>query len=137
LFDNECIIQITKLAFQIRVKLESIDDGYIRSLISYLQDQNDWDKIGLRFAGIIVSSLRHLKVYSLDFGTNLGRVASFNRQFGYDGDCIIMPARPVTAEGSSGIVSWDVDITLKQEDMASLMEDDLFLSALSGIYTSE
>lgn len=132
-FDNECTTRIAKLAFQIRVKLDSIDDGYIRGIISYLQNMNGRDKIGLRLPDTTLSSWRHLKVYCLDFGTNLGRVACFNMQSGLsDGICVIMPTRPVTAEGGTGIAPWDVDITLKQEDMTSLIEDDLFRSALEA-----
>ncbi|PWY89457.1 O-acetyltransferase [Aspergillus sclerotioniger CBS 115572] len=122
--DKDELVQITNLAANMRQKLLAIDGQYVRGLLAYMQQQRDWGEMKIKGGDVSYSSIRHLKVYDLDFGPSLGKIADFRLYFALlDEFCLILPAAP----GGD----WDMQISLSPSHQQALMNNELFRWALS------
>ena len=130
--DDGDLHQIASLATNISAKVTSINDEFVRSFISYVRGHQDWSFTNTKLPDVIVSSTRHLKVYSLDFGTILGQIDGFEllQPRTLDGVCIIMPDRRRTVHTDAQTPPWDVRLTLNTTTVQYLMDDPLFCWAL-------
>ncbi|OOF99512.1 hypothetical protein ASPCADRAFT_402257 [Aspergillus carbonarius ITEM 5010] len=118
------LIQITNLAANMRQKLLGVDDQYVRGLLAYMQQQRDWSQMNIKGGDVSYSSIRHLKVYDLDFGPDLGKIANFRLYFALlDKFCLILPAAP----GGD----WDMQISMSPSHQQALMNNELFQWAVS------
>ncbi|PYI07835.1 O-acetyltransferase [Aspergillus sclerotiicarbonarius CBS 121057] len=116
----EDLVQITTTAAGIRQSLLTINSCYVRSLLSYLQRQKDWNEINLQFSDLTISSWRDWKVYRLDFGTDLGAVSHFHMHYGVkNGLTVIMPAGNIGAD-------WDMQLMIEATDWPVLKSSPLF-----------
>jgi hypothetical protein len=121
---------IAQLAAQLRSGLMSIDDGYVRSLVSYVSQNYGGGGSQIALTDTIVTSWRHLGVYNLDFGVKLGRIARFlPHPPSFDGVCCLLPARALERLTNGAITNasnapWDIQISLESSTMASFAQDD-------------
>ncbi|KAL3443339.1 hypothetical protein BJX65DRAFT_312019 [Aspergillus insuetus] len=126
---------VAQLAAQLRSGLMSIDDSYIRSLVSYISQNHGGGGSQVVLTDTIVTSWRHLSVYNLDFGVRLGRIVRFLPPIpSFDGVCCLLPARSLERLTNSPITNaskapWDMQISLESSAMASFVEDDFTLWA--------
>lgn len=75
-----------------------------------------------------MTSWRHLKTFSLDFGEGLGKIFDFEAGITLiPGACIVMPSR-TQGDGSKeeSTTAWEVCITIKPDDFGVLVDDPLF-----------
>jgi fumigaclavine B O-acetyltransferase len=125
------LLHLTQLALHIRTKLTSMDETVAYSASAAVADYEDWTKIEAKPAGIIVTSWRDLKIYSLDFGAGLGCIEDFEPGLALvPGGCIFLPSR-VSLEKSGLAPPWEVCITTKTGDSQALVQDPLFSQILA------
>ncbi|OJJ46035.1 hypothetical protein ASPZODRAFT_16631 [Penicilliopsis zonata CBS 506.65] len=100
----------------VRVNLQPLD--YSQVQVQQRQGQEsrsqtpDWSRMGLRFGEAIGSSSRHLSVYGLDFGPEIGQIENFEIvTLAADGTCTIMPETK-HIHLATGKALWDVRIAL-------------------------
>ncbi|KAJ5374688.1 O-acetyltransferase [Penicillium concentricum] len=131
--DQDDLLWIAHVAFRVRLGLNAISDEYIRGLVHYLYSQDDWGQIGIPFTDpIFISSWRHLKVYELDFGLDIGQVENFEMDVGNsDGVCIVMPAHHKRAGGMTKKAPWDIRFILNPEVIEPLINNSLLLWAVA------
>ncbi|RAK95023.1 O-acetyltransferase [Aspergillus ibericus CBS 121593] len=123
--DKDELVRITNLAANMRQKLLGVDDQYVRSLLAYMQQQRDWSQMNIKGGDVSYSSIRHLKVYDLDFGPSLGKITDFRLYFALlDDFCLLLPAAP-------GGGDWDMQLSINPSHQQALMENGLFRWALS------
>ncbi|GLA00792.1 hypothetical protein AnigIFM60653_010177 [Aspergillus niger] len=124
--DGADTLHLAQLALRIRTKLTSMDKTLMYSASAAVADYEDWTKVEAGPAGIIVTSWRGLKVFSLDFGAGLGHIVDFEPGLTLvPGGCIFLPSR-TSLEKSGSIPMWEVCITLKAGDSQVLEKDPLF-----------
>ncbi|KAJ5819374.1 hypothetical protein N7474_004965 [Penicillium riverlandense] len=124
-------LHLTQLALHIRNKLASMDETIAYSASAAVAEYDDWTKIEANPAGIIVTSWRSLKIYSLDFGARLGYIEDFEPGLALvPGGCIFLPSR-VSLENSGSTPPWEVCITMKKGDNQVLVQDPLFSQILA------
>lgn len=124
--DGADTLHLAQLALRIRTKLTSMDKTLMYSASAAVADYEDWTKVEAGPAGIIVTSWRSLKVFSLDFGAGLGHIVDFEPGLTLvPGGCIFLPSR-TSLEKSGSIPMWEVCITLKAGDSQVLEKDPLF-----------
>ncbi|EAW15308.1 putative acetyltransferase [Aspergillus clavatus NRRL 1] len=130
--DDERKSRIAELAFKIRTRLTSFDDEHVRSLVSYIKDQNDWSMVNMKFSGMMsITSWRHLNVCALDFGPGLGRIGFDVPTVGApDGLCILMPRQAKAGSGGLHNAPWDIYLSLDSPVMDTLMKDPFFSAVL-------
>jgi fumigaclavine B O-acetyltransferase len=125
------LLHLTRLALHIRTKLASMDETVAYSASATVADYDDWTKIEANPAGIIVTSWRSLKIYSLDFGPGLGCIEDFEPGLALvPGGCIFLPSR-VSIENSGSTPPWEVCITLNTGGSEVLVQDPLFSRILA------
>ncbi|PWY62392.1 acetyltransferase [Aspergillus eucalypticola CBS 122712] len=119
-------LHLAQLALRIRMKLTTMDKTLMYSASAAVADYEDWTKVEAGPAGIIVTSWRGLKVFSLDFGAGLGHIVDFEPGLTLvPGGCIFLPSR-TSLEKSGSSSMWEVCITLKAGDSQLLEKDPLF-----------
>lgn len=70
-----------------------------------------------------MTSWRHLKTFSLDYGEGLGRIVDFEAGLSLIfRACIFMPSRV----RENGAMPWEVCNTMKPDDFDALADDYLF-----------
>ncbi|GFF59402.1 fumigaclavine B O-acetyltransferase [Aspergillus udagawae] len=133
---NALLLEIARVALQLRKGLAAIDDAYFRQFVSRLRANLDWSQLGANLPDTMVSSWRHLKVYRLDFGARLGRVVEFHPQTALvDGICIIQPERIAHEDDSADMApesGWEVCVTLQSDAMECFLRGGLFTSLSQG-----
>lgn len=88
------ILRLTRVALQLRSKLTSINETLAYSVSAQVADQEDWCGLEAKPGGVVVTSWRHLKTFSLDFGKGLGKIFDFAIGITLmPGACIVMPPR--------------------------------------------
>ncbi|OJJ71574.1 hypothetical protein ASPBRDRAFT_126150 [Aspergillus brasiliensis CBS 101740] len=124
--DDADLLHLAQLALRVRTKLASMDETLMYSASAAVTDYEDWTKVEAGPAGIIVTSWRGLKVFSLDFGAGLGHIVDFEPGLTLvPGGCIFLPSR-TSQEKSGSTPMWEVCITLKAGDSQALEKDPLF-----------
>ncbi|OQD78253.1 hypothetical protein PENDEC_c001G02505 [Penicillium decumbens] len=124
-------LHLAQLALRIRTRLASIDETVAYSASATVAEYDDWTKIEANPAGIIVTSWRGLKTYSLDFGAGLGYIEDFEPGLALvPGGCIVLPSR-MLQENSGSTPPWEVCITMKKGDNQVLVQDPLFSQILA------
>ncbi|KAL1852304.1 hypothetical protein Plec18170_006032 [Paecilomyces lecythidis] len=125
------LLHLTQLALRIRTKLAHMDETVAYSASAAVAEHEDWTKIEAKPAGIIVTSWRGLKIFSLDFGAGLGRIEDFEPGLALvPGGCILLPSR-VSPENRGSTPPWEVCITMKRGDSKALVQDPLFSRILA------
>jgi fumigaclavine B O-acetyltransferase len=123
------LLHLTQLALHIRTKLGQIDETVAYSASAAVAEYEDWAKIEAKPAGIIVTSWRSLKIFSLDFGPGLGYIEDFEPGLALvPGGCILLPSRVSSPEKTP---PWEVCITMKMGDSKTLVQDPLFSRILA------
>ncbi|QKX58841.1 uncharacterized protein TRUGW13939_05969 [Talaromyces rugulosus] len=123
------LLHLTQLALHIRTKLGQMDETVAYSSSAAVAEYEDWAKIEAKPAGIIVTSWRSLKTFSLDFGPGLGCIEDFEPGLALvPGGCILLPSRVVSPEKTP---PWEVCITMKMGDSKMLVQDPLFSRILA------
>jgi fumigaclavine B O-acetyltransferase len=136
--DLYSLLPIAYTSYRIRDHLSRIDDTYVRSLIAFFKSHKDWNTMKFSPADIMITSVRHLKVYELDFGQSLGYIVSFSNQRSLVGNlCLIMPAsvpisRAASTEERNDCPPWEVRVTLDETTMDNLKRDSLLRWALES-----
>jgi hypothetical protein len=121
-FQESCL-PLTRLAAKVRSGLTNRDDKYMRSLVAYINSRPDWNSVATAFSDVMITSVRHLNAYNLDFGGALGQIESFALPVMPDGQCVIAPPR--STEAHAGNPPWEVRITLEKATMELLEKDNL------------
>ncbi|KAL4930452.1 transferase family-domain-containing protein [Aspergillus undulatus] len=109
---------ISPLACKLRTRLNEVDDAYVRDHLA--QQATGANAPSPEIVAVIVTSLRRLQIYELDFGSVLGGAVDF-QQLPYmnpEGVCTIFPRRV-------GSDAWEVGVTLCKGDMERLKGDDM------------
>ncbi|OGM44315.1 hypothetical protein ABOM_007218 [Aspergillus bombycis] len=116
-------------ALTLRQKISAVTPEYIRELGSHLRQQAGI-QLTTRLADCGVTDMRPLKMYSLNFGGQLGFIDYLWLQLEpVDGTCVIMPTRFKDSDnhyGSKVQGLWDILITLKPNVLDALEKDPLF-----------
>ncbi|RAH72609.1 O-acetyltransferase [Aspergillus aculeatinus CBS 121060] len=117
---NEDLIQVANTAAAVRQEIRTLTDPHIRSLITYLRLQRDWGAMNIKGGHFSVTSLRHLNVYSFNFGRDLGTVADFRLHVELlDGFlCVVLPKGKHKA--------WDIQCMLQEEQVQAVKSHRLF-----------
>lgn len=126
-------VHITQLALQLRSKLGSMNKSFAYSVSAAVADQGDWCAVEAKPGDVIVTSWRHLKVFTIDFGEGLGKIYDFDAGLSLvPGACILMPSK---AQGNAledkSAVPWEASITMKTGDFDILVNDPLFSKILA------
>ncbi|EAW12192.1 transferase family protein [Aspergillus clavatus NRRL 1] len=133
---NAFLLEIARVALQLRKSLAAIDDAYFREFVSRLWAGKNWSQVGANLPDTMVSSWRRLKVYRLDFGARLGCVVEFQPQvILLDGTCVIQPERVAHERDLAATVpeaGWEVYVTLQSDAMERFLHDGLFTSLSQG-----
>ncbi|KAB8257641.1 transferase family-domain-containing protein [Aspergillus pseudonomiae] len=123
------LLHLTRIALNFRQKVAAVTPEYVHELGSHLRQQKNI-RLTTRLAEFGVTDMRPLKMYSLNFGGQLGFIDYLWLQLKpIDGTCVIMPARIKDSDnhyGSKVEGSWDVLITLKPNVLDTLEKDPLF-----------
>lgn len=118
---------ICEVASQIRQSLNGIDDGYVRSVNSYLGEIEDLSTISFSQSDFHISSWREIGIYQADFGGELGHPADMRVPDGMiDGQFYILPKRQL----EDGF--WEVHVTIHRDTMATLCADPLWSTYTSS-----
>ncbi|XHF96370.1 hypothetical protein AWENTII_000007 [Aspergillus wentii] len=138
------LLALSQLALQLRGKLSSMNESLAYSVSATVADLEDWSKIESKPGNVIVTTWRHLDSYTLDFGDCLGKIVDFDAGLSLiPRACIIMPAREkapreegegkekAETETETETVPWEVNITMKLEDMDVLVGDPLLARILA------
>lgn len=126
-------LHLTQLALQLRSKLGSMNESFAYSVSAAVAARGDWCSVEAKPGDVIVTSWRHLKVFSVDFGEGLGKIYDFDAGLSLvPGACILMPlkAQENAFEGQSA-VPWEASITMKAGDFDILVNDPLFSRVLA------
>lgn len=120
-------IALCRIATTIRKKLNSVDDSYLRSVISYLENVPDLSTVGFSQSDFHMSSWRDTGVYEADFGGELRHPSDMRVPDGMvDGQFYILPKR------LQKDALWEIHVTIHQDTMKRLCSDELWAS-----YTAE
>lgn len=111
---------VARLALAIRQGLGSLDHEHVQRSISGIMGAGDWDPGEGLLGEVIMSSLRKMGFYDLDFGPVLGKICDFdNPDARLNGVVWVLPARFENCP-------WEVRVTLGQTAMKLLRRDPLF-----------
>ncbi|PYH82550.1 hypothetical protein BO82DRAFT_401530 [Aspergillus uvarum CBS 121591] len=95
---TEDLVQVANTAVAIRQEIRVLTDPHIRSLITYLRLQHDWEAMNIKCFHLSVTSLRHLNVYSFNSGEDTSERAA-----------TASTAGPSTAEVSSTLPTTETE----------------------------
>ncbi|PYI29208.1 hypothetical protein BP00DRAFT_349306 [Aspergillus indologenus CBS 114.80] len=125
--------RLAQLALRVRTRLAAMDETVAYSASAVVADHADWTAVEGRPAGIIVTSWRDLRAYSLDFGAGVGSIADFEPGLALvPGACIFLPARTARMDdGGRATAPWEVCVTLRTGDSEVLCQDPLFRRILA------
>lgn len=126
-------LHLTQLALQLRSKLGSMNESFAYSVSAAVADQGNWCTVEAKPGDVIVTSWRHLKVFSIDFGEGLGKIYDFDAGLSLvPGACILMPSKTQgDALEDKPAVNWEASITMKAGDFDVLVTDTLFSRILA------
>ncbi|CAG8918454.1 unnamed protein product [Penicillium salamii] len=80
------------LAIRVQRSRRGVDKSDVDKLVSCINETQDWGELAFQVPEVLVSNMRHMKVYELDFGKTLGLVHGFEmHNTGVRGGCWIMP----------------------------------------------
>ncbi|PYH81622.1 hypothetical protein BO82DRAFT_414896 [Aspergillus uvarum CBS 121591] len=124
---------LAQLALRVRTRLSAMDETVAYSASAVVADHADWTTVEGQPAGIIVTSGRDLRAYSLDFGAGMGSIAGFEPGLALvPGGCIFFPARTASmVDGGRATAPWEVCVTLRTGDSEILLQDPLFRRILA------
>ncbi|PLN76224.1 transferase family-domain-containing protein [Aspergillus taichungensis] len=128
------IAQLAAVAAEVRKGVLAVDEKHVLSLLSFMQKQEDWSALSIKLAGTLITSWRHLSVYSMDFGEPLGRINGFEmHMIPIPNLCVILPrvVRTTHMDGCSGRADapWEVNVTMTHAGMKRFMSDPLLVWA--------
>ena len=119
---------ICEIASRIRQGLNGMEDGYVRSVNSYLGEVDDLSTISFSQSDFHISSWREIGVYQADFGGEMGHPADMRVPDGMiDGQFYVLPKRQ--QEGGF----WEVHVTIHRDTMATLCADPLWSTYTSHV----
>lgn len=121
---DQNVVTLAQLATEIRTKLQSMNETDAYSMSAKIAEQDNWNDLGGKNASAIFTSWRHLGVFEVDFGGQLGPIKDFETEPGLmPGGCIMLPAPPNLEDKTPA--TWNVDITMKPEDFERFEKDEL------------
>ncbi|KAL4909241.1 hypothetical protein BDW74DRAFT_174440 [Aspergillus multicolor] len=110
------LLSLTQLSLDLRTKVVSnMNSTLTRSVCAAVAEHGNWYGLEGKPADVVMTSWRHLKVYTLDFGPKLGYIEDFESGFSLmPGACIMLPKRTRGGDGETGeLVDWEVAVTLR------------------------
>ncbi|OOF96171.1 hypothetical protein ASPCADRAFT_506933 [Aspergillus carbonarius ITEM 5010] len=120
--DEELTYALLKLALRSRAKCRSIDNEHIRGLINCMKECDDYTSFSTAPAGVEISSLRKLDIFTWDWGPNIGPMVDFDTiDSRTDGLSLILPA----SSANPGQSPWELRITLPLAVMEEFEKDEL------------
>ncbi|KAL4957012.1 hypothetical protein BDW69DRAFT_202082 [Aspergillus filifer] len=125
---------LAHLATHLRSKVtRDVNSALAYSCSAAVASEGNWFQTEGKPADVVMTSWRHLKVFSLDFGPALGYIEDFESGFVMmPGACIIMPARTRDGHPGSGKgVDWEVSVTVRPGDYGGLVGDGLLRRILA------
>ncbi|PLB52337.1 hypothetical protein P170DRAFT_423221 [Aspergillus steynii IBT 23096] len=112
---------LSEIARRLHHARQGVNMEYAKSTVVRIQNNSDWGSLWSRASHGVVSSLRFMKVYDWDFGSNLGFINDFEMHDSrLGGRCWIMPARPLEA------ANWELYLTLEVDAWEHLEKNALF-----------
>ncbi|KAI9372766.1 hypothetical protein BJX61DRAFT_552704 [Aspergillus egyptiacus] len=124
---------LTTLAGSLRTALtDSVNTALAYSVSATVAQDGDWFRCEGKPADVVMTSWRHLKVFSLDFGPALGYIEDFESGFVMmPGACIVLPERRRETKSESGKLDWEVSVTLRPGDWEGFWVDP-FIQRISA-----
>ncbi|KAL4970666.1 uncharacterized protein BDV14DRAFT_194457 [Aspergillus stella-maris] len=125
---------LTHLATHLRSKVTNdVNSTLAHSCSAAVSSSGNWFQTEGKPADVVMTSWRHLKVFSLDFGPGLGVIEDFESGFVMmPGACIVMPARTRGGDLSKGKgVEWEVSVTVRPGNYEALVGDALLRRILA------
>lgn len=126
---NSRLESLAEVAFAVRQGIKNVNDTYIRALISFVDKLEDVDTIFpapnfLLGDDVIINSWLDFGLGEFEWGEPLGNIVKMRKHRypsgkGYDGLNTVLPRK-----GDGGI---DVIVSLREEHMENLMQDNTFL----------
>ncbi|KAL5000340.1 hypothetical protein BDV10DRAFT_192909 [Aspergillus recurvatus] len=122
-------LNLTQLALELRTKvISNMNEALAKSCCAAVSEGGDWYRLEGKPADVVMTSWRHLKVYSLYFGPGLGYIEDFESGLALiPGACIMLPQRtrevPPTAP-----VQWEASVTLRPGNYETLVKDPAVVS---------
>ncbi|KAF3401696.1 O-acetyltransferase pyr7, partial [Penicillium rolfsii] len=114
------IEQISKLSVSLQDSAGSINSQYIRNVITKIVSSDNWASIPPP-ADIVISSIRQMKVYELDFGPVFGPLKHLSMELNpLPGVCWINPAR-----FNSKLAPWEFVISSTPSFLKKIQQDSL------------
>lgn len=118
---------LVRIALAIRRKLNTINESYVRSVISYLEDVPDLSTVAFGQTDYHISSWRDIGVYEADFGGHMGHPSDMRVPDGMvDGMFYILPRRQGTHP------CWEIHVTIHQDTMKRLIADPVWARYTAG-----
>ncbi|KAF7526570.1 hypothetical protein PCG10_003961 [Penicillium crustosum] len=118
---------LVRIALAIRRKLNTINDSYVRSVISYLEGVPDLSTVAFGQTDYHISSWRDIGVYEADFGGHMGHPSDMRVPDGMvDGMFYILPRRQGTHP------CWEIHVTIHQDTMKRLIADPVWARYTAG-----
>ncbi|KAI9928475.1 hypothetical protein ASPWEDRAFT_38670 [Aspergillus wentii DTO 134E9] len=126
---------IYNVASSLRSEVQSISAEQICSLVSHINNLDDWGSFQGQFPDFLVSSLRAFPVYAWDWGHVLGKMANLDMPDPrLNGACWVMPAKAVP--GSNKAPPYELRIVLEERIIECLRREPLFCWASDASQTN-